>query len=60
VRDEFLNQHNFVTIADAQEGARAWLDDYNGVRPHSALGYLTPREFAAQLEATSTPHFQAA
>jgi putative transposase len=24
----------------------AWRQDYNGVRPHSALGNATPREFA--------------
>jgi len=24
----------------------AWRDDYNAVRPHSALGYLTPERFA--------------
>jgi transposase InsO family protein len=26
----------------------AWRRDYNGQRPHSALGYRTPAEFAAQ------------
>jgi transposase InsO family protein len=24
--------------------------DYNDIRPHSALGYLTPREFAERHE----------
>jgi len=60
VRDELLNQHNFATIVDAQEAARAWLDDYNDVRPHSALGYLTPREFAARFLITPASRFQAA
>ena len=27
--------------------ARAWNDDYNRHRPHSALGYRAPAEFAA-------------
>ncbi|MEW6141615.1 MAG: integrase core domain-containing protein, partial [Chloroflexota bacterium] len=25
----------------------AWRMDYNGVRPHSSLGGLTPKEFVA-------------
>jgi transposase InsO family protein len=28
---------------------RAWEDTYNRVRPHQALGYLTPAEFLASL-----------
>ncbi|HLQ63878.1 MAG TPA: integrase core domain-containing protein [bacterium] len=24
---------------------RAWEDTYNNIRPHQALGYLTPNEF---------------
>ncbi len=33
------------------ELSRAWREDYNEQRPHSALGYLAPREFAAALGA---------
>jgi hypothetical protein len=29
-----------------------WADDYNQRRPHSALGYLTPAAYAANLSAT--------
>jgi transposase InsO family protein len=29
----------------------AWLEKYHTEQPHSALGYLTPREFAEQLAA---------
>ena len=35
-----------ATIAD-------WVDDYNTARPHSALGYLTPAAYAANLTATA-------
>jgi putative transposase len=50
-RDEFLNEHWFIDLPDAVEKAEAWRVDYNQVRPHSALRYLTPMEFAAQHEA---------
>jgi putative transposase len=36
LRDECLNSHCF-TITDAQVVLDAWRDDYNRVRPHSAL-----------------------
>src|SRR3954465_13761995 len=29
-----------------------WVGDYNGQRPHSSLGYLTPAAYAAHLTAT--------
>ncbi len=32
-------------MADARGIIEAWRQDYNIVRPHSALGYLTPEEF---------------
>ena len=32
---------------EAKALARAWKDDYNLRRPHSALGYRTPAEHAA-------------
>jgi putative transposase len=44
-RDECLNESWFVTVADARRIIEAWRQDYNTVRPHSALGYLTPEEF---------------
>ncbi|WP_432759683.1 integrase core domain-containing protein [Defluviimonas sp. SAOS-178_SWC] len=28
-----------------------WVEDYNAARPHSALGYQTPMEYAAKLTA---------
>ena len=46
-RDECLNEHWFTSIAHAREIIRQWRDDYNQTRPHSALSYLTPSEFAA-------------
>ena len=48
LRDECLNVHQFVSIADAQFKIEAWRVDYNQRRPHSSLGHLTPNEFVAQ------------
>jgi len=50
-RDEGLNEHWFLSLAEAREKIEAWRRDYNQVRPHSALGYQTPEEFAAQAAA---------
>lgn len=47
-RDEFLNQEAFLSVADARARATAWRRFYNEERPHSSLGYKTPREFAAK------------
>ncbi|MBI1248867.1 transposase [bacterium] len=46
LRQECLNQHWFLSLADAQEKIDSWRTDYNETRPHSALGQRTPREFA--------------
>lgn len=44
-RDECLNESWFLTLAAARRIIEAWRQDYNTVRPHSALGYLTPEAF---------------
>ena len=50
-RDECLNENWFLTLPEAREKIEAWRRDYNQARPHSALGYQTPEEFAAQAAA---------
>jgi len=50
-RDECLNENWFLTLQEAREKIEAWRRDYNQARPHSALGYQTPEEFAAQAAA---------
>jgi hypothetical protein len=45
-RSDFSLDHARTKIAN-------WAGDYNGQRPHSALGYLTPAAYAANLTATS-------
>lgn len=46
-RDECLNQNWFVDLRHARKVIEDWRVDYNTVRPHSSLRYLTPEEFAA-------------
>jgi putative transposase len=46
-RDECLNEHWFVSLADAKATIEAWRIDYNTVRPHSSLAGRTPDQFAA-------------
>ena len=45
-RDECLNQSWHTSLEDARRSIEAWRQDYNTVRPHSSLGYLTPEEYA--------------
>lgn len=47
MRDECLNEHWFLSLGEARETIEAWRQDYNEVRPHSALGNRTPQEFTA-------------
>ncbi len=49
IRNECLNEHWFSSLGEAREIIEAWRQDYNHVRPHSSLGYLTPMEFTAQM-----------
>ena len=50
LRDECLNVNWFVDLADVKEKIELWRKDYNEVRPHSSLGYLTPNEYINQLQ----------
>ena len=45
-RDECLNETLFSSLAEARTRITHWKEDYNTQRPHSALGNLTPVEFA--------------
>ena len=52
LRQECLNASWFLSMDDARTRINSWRADYNGTRPHSSLGNLTPSEFAAQLNET--------
>ena len=47
LRDECLNSHWFLSLADARAKIEAWRRGYNESHPHTALGWLTPAEYAA-------------
>ena len=51
MRDELLNESLFLDLDHARSRIANWIDDYNQRRPHSALGYLTPAAYAANLSA---------
>jgi putative transposase len=48
LRDEFLNETLFTSLVQARAALEEWRRDYNTVRPHSRIGWLTPAAYAAQ------------
>jgi putative transposase len=46
LRDECLAVSWFQNLFDARRKISAWRQEYNEQRPHSSLGYQTPKEFA--------------
>lgn len=49
LRDECLNETLFSTLIEARTAIQLWKEDYNKRRPHSALGNVTPAEFASKM-----------
>ena len=54
LRDECLNQEWFTSLFHARCVIEAWKNDYNLVRPHSALDNLTPSQWATKHRADSS------
>jgi putative transposase len=46
LRDELLNETLFSSLNHAREALADWKDDYNTVRPHSAIGNVPPAIYA--------------
>jgi putative transposase len=46
LREECLAVSWFHNLFDARQKIAAWRKEYNEERPHSSLGYRTPKEFA--------------
>ncbi len=53
-RDECLNLHWFRSLGEARQIIEAWKEEYNAIRPHSALGDRTPRGYASALSSVSS------
>src|SRR5262249_38288328 len=54
LKEECLWHHRFASRNEVFLVIAAWLEKYHTERPHSPLGFLTPREFAEQLAVSST------
>lgn len=57
LRGECLNRELFASLLEAQIILEQWRTEYNDERPHSALRYQTPSEFARR---TATMHAEEA
>lgn len=55
LRDECLNASWFWNLWDARRKIACWRNEYNQQRPHSALGYRTPKEFANDWAKAASP-----
>ena len=55
LRQECLNAHWFLSMDDAKAKIGAWRRDYNENRPHSALGWIPPAEFARRDRSKPAP-----
>ena len=49
LRDECLNQNYWKDLAEVRKETSEYRRDYNEERPHSALCYLPPAEYARRL-----------
>jgi putative transposase len=56
LRDELLNETLFRSLPHARAVLEAWRRDYNEQRPHSKLGWMTPRDYASALFGETDRH----
>ena len=52
LRDECLNEHDFVSLFEVRRVLSTYRDFYNLERPHGSLNWLTPKEFAGTFSTT--------
>lgn len=55
MRDELLNREIFDTVKEAEVLIQQWRQEYNHIRPHSALGYHPPVPEAIQTLPLAAP-----
>jgi putative transposase len=53
MREECLRLSWFENLFEARRKIAAWRKEYNEERPHSSLGYRTPKEFATEMGAAA-------
>jgi putative transposase len=54
-REEVLSAYLFDSLDEVREITAAWLERYNQIRPHDALGSLPPARYREQLLAAEIP-----
>jgi putative transposase len=54
-REEVLSAYLFDSLNEVREITAEWLERYNEIRPHDALGSLPPARYREQLLAAETP-----
>ena len=54
-RDECLNREQFWTLTEARVVIEDYRCQYNHHRPHSKLGYQSPKRFAATTQSAPSP-----
>lgn len=54
LREECLAVSWLQNLFDARRKIAAWKKEYYEERPHSSLGYLTPKEFATAMRAAES------
>lgn len=55
LRDECLNEHEFLNLHHARNVLEAFAHDYNHCRPHSSLGNVPPSQYAQSARRASPP-----
>jgi putative transposase len=60
LRDECLNVETFLDLTDVRDKLERWRQDYNQVRPHSALADRSPEEFARAWQQSSATSLRTA
>jgi len=50
LRDEFLERVEFESVADARARGGWFRREYDTIRPHSSIGYKTPRGFSEECD----------
>ena len=47
-REAVLDAYLFDTVAEAQAITEDWLEEYNAIRPHEALGNVPPYQYQSE------------